>query len=132
MQRIFWFLLALFLPALPALAEMSAEQFEAYVTGQTLTYADGGVVYGVEEYLPGRRVRWAFNGDRCKDGHWYEAGGQICFIYDDNPDAPQCWLFSEQAGRLSAVFTGSAQGRQLFEAVRRAEPLLCLGPEVGV
>ena len=39
---------------------MSAAEFEAYTTGKTLSYAEAGQPYGVESYLPGRRVVWAF------------------------------------------------------------------------
>jgi hypothetical protein len=118
--------------ALPAAAQMSASDFEAYVTGRTLTYADRGVIYGVEEYLPGRRVRWAYVGDECTEGYWYEDGGDICFVYDHNPDAPQCWQFSQSGGRLSAVFMGAENGRELYEAEASDEPMICLGPKIGV
>ena len=51
----------------PALEPLSAEAFEAYTTGKTLTYATRGAStpYGVEEYLPGRRVVWSFVGGEC-------------------------------------------------------------------
>lgn len=125
------FLILMLSPA-AALAQMSAAEFEAYVTGRTLTYADRGVVYGIEEYLPNRRVRWAFNGDQCREGFWYEADGQICFVYEDRPGSPQCWQFTKRAGRLSAVYMGSEDGRELYEAQNSDEPLACLGPKVGV
>lgn len=120
--------------AAPAHADnpMTGPEFEAYVTGRTLTYTDRGVVYGIEEYLPGRRVRWAFVGDQCRDGYWYDAGAEICFVYENAPDAPQCWIFTQRGGRLSALFTGSEDGRELYEAQQSDEPMLCLGPDVGV
>ncbi|MCG6903123.1 MAG: hypothetical protein LJE68_10615 [Rhodobacter sp.] len=126
------FAIALTLMPHAAAAEMSASDFEAYVTGRTLTYADRGVVYGIEEYLPNRRVRWAYLGDQCREGYWYEAGEEICFVYENNPDAPQCWQFSQRDGRLSAIFMGAENGRELYEAKNSDEPLVCLGPDVGV
>ena len=126
--------LALAFVPLAAFAEapMNGAEFEAYVTGRTLTYADQGVIYGIEEYLSGRRVRWAYVGDQCRDGYWYDAGGEICFVYDDNPN-PQCWVFRKEiTGRLSARFMGADDGRELYEAQQSSEPLLCRGPEVGV
>ena len=126
--------LALAFVPLAAFAEapMSGAEFEAYVTGRTLTYADQGEIYGIEEYLSGRRVRWAYLADECRDGYWYDAGGEICFVYDDNPN-PQCWVFrKEVTGRLSARFMGADDGRELYEARQSSEPLLCRGPEVGV
>ncbi len=114
------------------LAGMSASEFEAYVTGHTLTYSDRGVTYGIEEYLPDRRVRWAYFGDQCQDGFWYESNDQICFVYENNPDAPQCWVFTNHGERLSAMFAGSDDGRELYEAQKSDEPMVCLGPDVGV
>jgi len=113
-------------------AGMSASEFEAYVTGRTLTYSDRGVTYGIEEYLPDRRVRWAYFGDQCREGFWYESGGQICFVYENNPDAPQCWVFTNLGERLSAVFAGTSDGREVYEAQNSDEPMVCLGPDVGV
>lgn len=122
------------LTALPAHAgePMTAAEFEAYVTGQTLTYSDGGVTYGIEEYLSNRRVRWSYINDECHDGYWYEAGPEICFVYEHNPDEAQCWIFSKDDGRLSAKFMGADDGRELYEAQRSSEPMVCLGPDVGV
>jgi len=118
--------------ATPAHAQMTGAEFDAYVTGHTLTYSDQGVTYGIEEYLPGRRVRWAFLGDQCREGYWYDADGQICFVYEDRPSDPQCWEFRNDRGRLSARFVGASDGRELYEAHRSEEPMVCLGPEVGV
>jgi len=116
----------------PAFAQMTGEEFDAYVTGRTLTYSDQGVIYGIEEYLPNRRVRWAFLGDQCRDGYWYDTDGQICFVYEDRPDQPQCWEFNDDGGRLSAKFVGDPDGRELYEVQRSEEPMVCLGPDVGV
>ena len=115
-----------------AAAAMTGEEFEDYVTGQTLTFAENGVIYGIEEYLPNRRVRWAFVGDQCQDGIWYEADGKICFLYEDRPDDPQCWVFTRDEGRLNALFAGTEDERRLYEAARTDEPLICPGPDVGV
>lgn len=117
---------------LPALAAMTGEEFDAFVTGKTLTYAEGSQVYGIEEYLPGRRVRWAFLSDQCQEGTWYEKAGQICFVYEGRPEDPQCWIFEEQSGRLSARFVGDEDGRQLYVVDQSDTPLICRGPDVGV
>ena len=42
----------------PLPAPMTAAEFDAYATGKTLTYSQYGEIYGTEEYLPNRRVRW--------------------------------------------------------------------------
>jgi len=117
----------------PVLAQssMSAAEFETYVTGRTLTYAEHGVVYGTEEYLTKRRVRWAFSKEECRDGYWYEAGSEICFVYEGNP-APQCWTFTRGPGGLIARFMNVADGREVYEARHADTPLGCPGPKVGV
>ncbi|MBV0913993.1 hypothetical protein [Anianabacter salinae] len=117
--------------ALMAETPMTASEFEAYVTGKTLTYAEGGIVYGIEEYLPNRRVRWAFTEDECREGEWFEAGEAICFVYEDNLE-PQCWTFYDRPGGLAAKFENVDDGRELYEIGQSPEPLFCPGPEVGV
>lgn len=126
------FLLGVLAPGF-AQADMSASEFEAYVAGRTLTYADRGVIYGIEQYMPNRRVRWAFIGDECHEGYWYEAnGGEICFVYENNPEAPQCWRFTETGEGLSARFMGGNDGPVHYEAEQSKEPMTCLGPKIGV
>lgn len=126
--------LGLLLAASPAAADgrMSAAEFEAYTTGYTLTFSFLGVPYGAEQYLPGRRVIWAFIGDECRWGRWYEEAGNICFVYDDAPDDPQCWGFWQTEDGLRAVFAGDGAHTELYEAERSRTPLVCEGLEVGV
>jgi hypothetical protein len=81
---------------------MSAAEFEDYTTGQTLTFSFMGVPYGVEQYLPGRRVIWAFIGEDCHEGRWYEDAGNICFVYDHARS-------SRNAGASGAPRTGCAR-----------------------
>lgn len=124
--------LALCLLAQAAVAEtpMTGEEFDAYATGKTVTFAFEGEVYGVEQYLPNRRVRWAFIDDTCRIGYWYTDGPEICFVYEDDGE-PQCWIFSLDTGRLTARFTGES-GTLLTELSQSEEPLQCTGPDVGV
>lgn len=118
---------------MPASAEtqLTPTEFEAYATGKTLTYAAGGEVYGVEQYLPGRKVRWAFIDDTCRIGHWYEAGPEICFVYEHD-STPQCWTFHLDASGLKARFTNDPVGTELSEVNQTPDPLACTGPDVGV
>lgn len=128
-------LLALAIAAPLAAAEpgrpMSAAEFEAATVGRTLYYNSGGTAYGAEQYLPGRRVIWAFLGDDCRRGEWYEADGFICFVYEDEPD-PQCWTFFRAAGGLTARFRGDPLGLPLVAVEESPEPMQCLGPNLGV
>lgn len=109
---------------------MTGAQFEAYTTGKTLTFSSQGQVYGAEQYLPGRRVMWAFTEDICREGIWYEQEGQICFVYDYDP-TPQCWVFWQDGG-LNALFMGEESGTRLKEISQSPAPLPCAGPQVGV
>lgn len=117
--------------AIAADAPITAQEFERIVTGKTFSYATGGAPYGAEEYLDNRRVRWSFLDGECFEGSWYEAGGQICFVYEDLPDH-QCWTFFMDGGHLSARFVGRPFATDLFETERQDGPLYCLGPKIGV
>ena len=111
---------------------MTAEEFETHTEGRTLSYAIDGTPYGIEEYLPNRRVRWSFLDGKCKEGYWYEAeGSQICFVYEDSPD-PQCWTFFREGSKLRAVFENDPSSTVLYEARQNDEPMMCYGPDVGV
>lgn len=112
--------------------KMSASSFEAYTTGKTLFYGRNGSSYGAERYLPNRRVIWSFLDGECKDGSWYPQGENICFLYDDRPDDPQCWSFTQGPNGLIAQFDDGGQSSPLYEARDTGEEMVCLGPEVGV
>jgi hypothetical protein len=110
---------------------MTGQEFEDYATGKTLTYASNGQVYGVEQYLPNRRVRWAFVDDTCRIGHWYEDAGEICFVYEHDA-TPQCWTFQMEGGKLMARFVSEPSETELKEVNQTDAPLACTGPDVGV
>lgn len=120
------------LSALPAFAQdtMSASEFESYVTGKTLTYSYGNEVFGTEQYLPDRKVRWAFTRDECKDGYWFEDTGKICFVYDGE-GIPQCWTFWQTPTGLKALFQGDDRQTELSEVEQSPGPLTCAGPDIG-
>ncbi|AAV94630.1 hypothetical protein KQ247_15510 [Ruegeria pomeroyi] len=124
-------ILTLMAPAAVAQPVMSAEEFDRYTLGKTLFYGFDGTAYGVERYLSGRRVIWSFLDGECKEGIWYEAAGQICFVYEDRPD-PQCWVFRDTGGGLVAQFEGDPTQTELYEAEEIGEEMLCYGPDVGV
>jgi hypothetical protein len=110
---------------------MDGRAFDAYTQGKTLFYGQNGQAYGAEVYLENQRVRWSFLDGQCKDGFWYEDAGQICFVYEDNPE-PQCWAFHTDGGRLIARFENLPNATELYEAQDTDEEMICLGPEIGV
>jgi len=91
-------LIAFMVLALPVQAQtpMTAAEFEAYVTGRTLTFGFEGQAYGVEEFREGRRTTWAFMQEECREGSWFPRGEQICFVYDDRPLDEHCWIFWQE------------------------------------
>jgi hypothetical protein len=117
--------------AVNAQTNMTGQEFEDYATGKTLTYASNGQVYGVEQYLPNRRVRWAFIDDTCRIGHWYEDAGEICFVYEHDA-TPQCWTFHMEGGKLLARFVSEPPETEMKEVNQTSDPLVCTGPDVGV
>lgn len=109
---------------------MTAAEFEAYVTGKTLTYSAGGPPYGIEEYRANREVSWRFVEDDCQDGVWYPKGEDICFLYENDPEE-KCWRFTLGPSGLVARFTSDPSNLTLYE-VEVGDRLLCPGPRVGV
>lgn len=107
---------------------LTPEQFEAEVTGRTLTYGTSDGPYGIERYLPGRRVTWGFLDGACFEGVWFPEGDAICFVYE-GVDETQCWRFRREGAGLQAEFIGD-DGDWLFEMTEDGLPLVCGG--VGV
>ena len=124
-------LLALSAQTAGAQTALSGAEFDEYTQGKTLFYGFEGQVYGVERYLPNRRVIWSFLDGQCKEGVWYQREDQICFVYEDRLD-PQCWVFTKSGGGLIAQFEGDPQATELYEAEDLGEEMVSLGPEVGV
>ena len=117
--------------AAPALAQepMTGAEFEAHVTGLTLTYGSGGEPYGVERYHAGRRVTWAFVGEDCEAGIWYEPEpGLICFDYEDL-EPEQCWRFYDEPGGLRAEYVNDPETSYLYQVADDDLALIC--PDYG-
>ncbi len=119
---------ALILLACPAIADtpMNASEFEAFSKGRTLTFGIDGENYGVERYLPGRRVIWSFLDGQCEQGYWYEENTSICFVYDFEPE-PQCWQMFETATGIRTIFMNDPQTTATYQISEDQEPLICNG-----
>ncbi len=131
MLRHLMILLTFSAQAAAAQPPLSATEFDDYTRGKTLFYGFEGQIYGVERYLPNRRVIWSFLDGDCKEGIWYQREEQICFVYEDRLD-PQCWVFTRSGGGLIAQFEGDPQATELYEAEDLGEEMICYGPDVGV
>lgn len=126
-------LLALLLFATPALAQdpVTAEEFDVLTQGRSMTWSEFGAVYGVEQYLPDRRVRWAPVGVDCKLGHWYQDGPAICFKYEDDIE-PDCWIIAQDGLGFSARYTTNPPEADPVVVAETPDPPACFGPKVGV
>lgn len=100
--------LALILLATPTGAETSltADAFEALTTGRQMDHFNAGDqnAYGVEAYLPNRRVIWQ-DATGCTKGHWWTEGPLLCFAYDGAPDT-WCWAYFAEGDNLRAQLDG--------------------------
>ncbi|WP_284163632.1 hypothetical protein [Frigidibacter sp. SD6-1] len=127
-------LAAAFLAAGGALADplpLQGEAFDKAVTGRTFHYRAGPTSFGTEQYLPGRRVIWAYTGDDCVKGVWYPEGEDICFLYEDQ-EGPVCWSFATTDTGLVARSLGNPDLPPLTGRQTLPGTLACLGPDVGV
>ena len=125
--------LALGSAAMPLAAEtpLTDRAFAEATTGRTFFYSRDGQSFGAEQYLPGRRVIWAFTGDDCQKGYWYPDGSEICFVYENEP-GPQCWTFTQTPDGLTGRYRGDTENAPLIARRSSPEPMACLGPDIGV
>jgi len=119
----------------PAAAEriVTAEEFAQMVTGRTLRFDRFGEPFGAEQYFEDKRVIWAFEGGECQRGIWFEnVSGQICFVYDSEPE-PQCWDFLEtDGGAFHARPEGAEPETDLVTRRFTTDDLDCPLPDLGV
>lgn len=126
------FFLPLALAAAPAFAEdpVTADEFDSLTLGRSMTWSDYGTVYGLEQYLPGRRVRWAAIGEDCTLGHWYADGPAICFKYEADSE-PDCWIITRSPTGFDALYTANPPGTPPVAVAETPDPPACPGPEIG-
>jgi hypothetical protein len=122
-------LLLLTTTASGAQTSMTPEEFETFSTGQTLDYWIGGVYWGSERHLEGRKTRDADAEGPCREGEWFPKGDQVCFVYEDAP-GEHCWLFFRDGTRVLAEVAG--EDGLSTEVTLADQPLQCPGPDVGV
>jgi hypothetical protein len=132
-----------FLPVLvalcPALATaetpMTGAEFQAHVGSNTISYLYSNGVRGTADYGPARTLRWAFEGDTCINGSWFDDGDQLCFAFEDGT-LSACWHFYKDGNRIHGTATLLGSGDQpdleIHEVSHTDQPLTCPGPDVGV
>ncbi len=134
MRRLAVLFLALLPVAAHAESPVTIEEFEQIVTGKVMLHLSPGsdTPYGTEEYLPGRKVRWAFTADSCIDGTYYEENGYICFAYEDAAYSKECWLYFRDGADLTALPYDIPPDSPRYTLQTGSERLPCMGPDVGV
>ncbi|WP_296423942.1 hypothetical protein [Yoonia sp.] len=113
--------------ATPATAQdiMSAAEFDAHVSGRTITFGTSqNPSYGIERYLPGRRVMWSAFDGTCKYGIWFESKGSICFRYDGDPEH-KCWVMFNDPDGMRGVYMTRPNNTVIYEIPDREDPLIC-------
>lgn len=132
MLRILIFLICLWPGVVLSGEFLNAEEFDAATKGKTYYFSSNGSLYGAEEYLDGKRVRWSFLDGQCVEGRWWQEGQMICFAYENN-DVPQCWSVKRGAGGgLIVLYENDPTKRELYEVKQSTKPMHCLGPKIGV
>jgi hypothetical protein len=125
------------LAATPALAEtpLTGAEFQAHIGQNTISYLYSNGVRGTADYGPDRTLVWAFEGDSCFNGQWYEDRNQICFAFEDG-SLSACWHMFLDGDRLhgKATFLSSDSplNLEIREVAHTDQPMACPGPDVGV
>ena len=95
--------------ALPEGPALTAEGFDRLTRGKVMDTFDPEVIYGLEEFLPGKRSIWR-DARGCKSATWEQVGDMICFRYEDAPDVPDCWVYKEIDGAIWGWLDGNPAG----------------------
>jgi hypothetical protein len=93
--------LCLLATALQARTLMTAEEFEAFSTGQTLDYWVDGAYWGSERHLANRQTLDGDDEGACHAGTWFPKADAICFVYDGDT-GEHCWQFWRDGDRVTA------------------------------
>ncbi|WP_299638604.1 hypothetical protein [uncultured Ruegeria sp.] len=92
---------------------ITPEAFLDVAVGKTLTFYEirsGGLV-GTEQFLNRSVSVWREEGQGCVYGQITTPNGQICFLYDNDPDGiPVCWWPFLHEGRLMVRLASFAEG----------------------
>lgn len=88
---------------------LGAEAFDALTRDRRFDTFGPWRLYGIEEFLPGRRSVWK-DASGCKAGRWEEQDGQICFYYENRPDVPVCWVYKQKDGEIWGWYQGNPAG----------------------
>ncbi|WP_225030285.1 hypothetical protein [Xinfangfangia pollutisoli] len=86
-------------------APLTAEGFDALTRGKTMDTATAAGIYGIESFLPGRKVIWR-DAERCVRGSWAQVEDKICFFYEDKPGDQVCWTYYDRGDHIEGWYAG--------------------------
>ncbi len=114
-----------FAQTLPGDPPLDAAAFDALTRGRTFeTHSPPVGLYGIETFLPGRRVYWR-DARICAAGTWRQVGEQICFDYEHR-DRPVCWTYHDRNGWIEGFFEGDRRSVPIM-LHEGGEPVSCEG-----
>lgn len=103
---------------------MTAAEFDAYVTNRIISFATAtNPAFGVEHYRENREVIWSVGDGTCLSGKWFPQDGDICFVYEGDPQ-PKCWTITQTKSGLHGVYTTVPNTTVIFET-KKPVPLTC-------
>ncbi len=95
---------------------ITPDAFLDAAAGNTLTFYEirTGALVGTEQFLSRTVSVWKEEGEGCVYGQITTPNGQVCFLYDNDPDGvPVCWWPFKHQGRLmvrlATFFDGEIQ-----------------------
>ena len=130
MIRVLCLLLGLWPAQMQAETVVSPSDFEELSTGKTLYFFHNGQFFGAEQYFPGRKSLWQYNGGECMEGEWFAQDALICFRYRKDPRV-QCWHFLEKSSGFIARGENDPPELYLDLGGIDTQPLNCPGPDYG-
>lgn len=92
---------------------ITPDAFLDAVIGKTLKFYEirSGALVGTEQFLTRKSSVWRQEGGDCVYGQITTPNGQICFLYDNDPDGlPVCWWPFLHDDRLMVRLASFAEG----------------------
>ncbi len=98
-----WIALTVLAYPASAMELITPERFLDKAAGRTLTFRmePSGQLVGVEQFISRVLTVWTRSDGTCTYGVVTIRDGQLCFVYDDDPDVSHCWYtFIDEGGLL--------------------------------